>query len=207
MLTRLQKFYLQSIGIDIWVRKDSDSIFAGKEEILNELDEKDKNIIFDAYVSYSKKENIRLLVIWDEPEPDQKEGNFSNDAYRLLEGILKAFKINEKAVCLIGLKKNEIIEAGKRNGLFNSKLIEFLGNIVKTTEARSILILGSFSFSLFVNSDNSFTDMRGKTIKYNESNIPIFVTYHPSFLLRKQSKKRLVWQDILRFKDHLKESE
>jgi uracil-DNA glycosylase family 4 len=39
--------------------------------------------------------------------------------------------------------------------------------------------------------------LRGKRFYYDETEIPIIVTYHPAYLLRSPQEKRKAWQDLL----------
>ena len=38
--------------------------------------------------------------------------------------------------------------------------------------------------------------MRGKQHRYEDTGIPVVVTYHPAYLLRSPGEKRKAWQDL-----------
>jgi DNA polymerase len=44
--------------------------------------------------------------------------------------------------------------------------------------------------------DTPIGRMRGQQYEYGTSRRPVFVTYHPAYLLRSPREKRKVWQDL-----------
>ncbi|MEM5948780.1 uracil-DNA glycosylase [Spirochaetia bacterium 38H-sp] len=57
-----------------------------------------------------------------------------------------------------------------------------------------ILTLGRFATSVLTGSEEGITKIRGKIYKYD--GIPLVPTFHPSAVLRNQTLKRPVWEDL-----------
>jgi DNA polymerase len=45
--------------------------------------------------------------------------------------------------------------------------------------------------------DTPIGKMRGRTYSYQDTGIPVVITYHPAYLLRSPLEKRKAWQDLL----------
>lgn len=73
---------------------------------------------------------------------------------------------------------------------------QFLYRQLQTIRPRAICALGSTAAKAILNTKDGVTRLRGKWHKWNE--IPLMVTYHPSYLLRpyNQDAKREAWEDL-----------
>ena len=73
---------------------------------------------------------------------------------------------------------------------------QFLFRQLTTIQPKAILALGSTAAKALLGGKDGVTKLRGKWHKWN--NIPLMVTYHPSYLLRayNQSAKREAWEDL-----------
>jgi len=61
---------------------------------------------------------------------------------------------------------------------------------------QAILVLGKVAANSLFNNENSLTSMRENVLNYK--NIPVIVTYHPAAVLRNETWKRPVWEDLKR---------
>lgn len=71
-----------------------------------------------------------------------------------------------------------------------------------------LILAGSTSATSVLNTTQGVTKLRGKFFDYtngylNGKTIPAIVTFHPSYLLRQPSQKRMVWHDMLEVKAFL----
>ena len=73
---------------------------------------------------------------------------------------------------------------------------EFLYRQLSTIQPKAICALGGTAARALTGHKEGVTKMRGKWFQWRE--IPVMVTYHPSFLLRayNQSAKREAWEDL-----------
>lgn len=73
---------------------------------------------------------------------------------------------------------------------------QFLFRQLMTMKPKAIVALGSTAAKALLGTKEGVTKLRGKWQKWN--NIPLMVTYHPSYLLRpyNQDAKRESWEDL-----------
>jgi uracil-DNA glycosylase len=73
---------------------------------------------------------------------------------------------------------------------------QFLYRQLQTIRPKAICLLGGTAAKAVLNTKLSVTGMRGKWHKWRD--IPVMVTYHPSYLLRayNQTAKKEAWEDL-----------
>jgi len=73
---------------------------------------------------------------------------------------------------------------------------QFLFRQLSAIQPKAIMALGSTAAKALLGGKDGVTKLRGKWHKWN--NIPLMVTYHPSYLLRpyNQNAKREAWEDL-----------
>ncbi len=85
--------------------------------------------------------------------------------------------------------------------------LPFVEKIIALVKPELLILSGGTSTTTLLKKDTSITRLRGKLYDYGNSylakEIPTLVTFHPSYLLRTPSQKRLAWHDLLMVKDFL----
>jgi uracil-DNA glycosylase len=73
---------------------------------------------------------------------------------------------------------------------------QFLYRQLMTIKPKAICALGGTAMRALLNTKQGITKMRGEWQKWND--IPLMITYHPSYLLRQynQDAKREAWLDL-----------
>jgi DNA polymerase len=73
---------------------------------------------------------------------------------------------------------------------------QFLFRQLSTIQPKAIMALGSTAAKALLGGKDGVTKLRGRWHKWND--IPLRVTYHPSYLLRpyNQDAKREAWEDL-----------
>ena len=61
---------------------------------------------------------------------------------------------------------------------------------------KMILAVGRIAAQNLLKVDTPIGKMRGKQYELPDSDLPVFVTYHPAYLLRSPREKRKVWEDL-----------
>jgi DNA polymerase len=86
--------------------------------------------------------------------------------------------------------------------------LPFVEKHIALIKPKVILLVGATAVTSILKSKESISKLRQKFFKYNNSYLeqPIDTTsiFHPSYLLRQPSQKRLVWHDLLNFKQFLR---
>ena len=63
-------------------------------------------------------------------------------------------------------------------------------------QPKLILAVGRIAAQNLLKVDTPIGKMRGNRYQYPNSELPVFVTYHPAYLLRSPRAKRKVWEDL-----------
>jgi DNA polymerase len=66
---------------------------------------------------------------------------------------------------------------------------------------RVILAMGRFAVQSLLRSNEAIGRLRGRAHDYQ--GVPLFVTYHPAYLLRNPQDKARAWDDLCRARHHL----
>lgn len=147
--------------------------------------------------------NSPIVFVGEGPgrEEDLSGQPFVGRAGKLLTEILSAVKLSRKNVYITNIVKCR--PPNNRTPLFEEmeSCFPFLLSQLQVINPKLIVTLGSASLSYLLEKKNiSITKMRGEIIHWKYG-IDIFPMFHPSYLLRNQSKepgspKYLTWSDI-----------
>jgi DNA polymerase len=75
----------------------------------------------------------------------------------------------------------------------------FLRRQIEALDPRVLLVLGSVAFKALFETQEGITDARGTWRDWN--GVPAMPTFHPAYLLRKPSDKRLTFEDIKKVRE------
>jgi DNA polymerase len=70
----------------------------------------------------------------------------------------------------------------------------YLDRQIELIQPRVIVALGRIAAQNLLHSDAPLGQLRGKPMNYRD--IPLVITYHPAYLLRKPADKRKAWEDL-----------
>jgi uracil-DNA glycosylase family 4 len=77
----------------------------------------------------------------------------------------------------------------------------FLRRQVALVRPRVIIALGKFAAQVLLRSRVPISKLRGNWSQFD--GVPLMPTFHPAYLLRTPSDKKLVWEDVKQVLDHL----
>ena len=140
--------------------------------------------------------NSNLLIIGEAPgaEEDLSGHVFIGKAGQLLTKMLKAINIKREDIYIANILKC------RPPGNVNPKPIEvenclpFLEKQIEIIQPKAILLFGRVAAVNLLKIEQTLGSFRLKTFSYKR--IPVFVTYHPSALLRNPSWKKNAWADL-----------
>jgi DNA polymerase len=138
-----------------------------------------------------------LMFVGEGPgyDEDMKGEPFVGRAGQLLtEIITKGMKLRREDVYIANVVKCR--PPGNRNPEPDeiASCIPFLGRQIALVGPRVIVALGTFAAQTLLSVRTPITRMRGTWHEYQ--GIKVMPTFHPAYLLRNPSDKRLVWDDI-----------
>jgi len=141
--------------------------------------------------------NADLMFIGEGPGHDEDLTGrpFVGKAGALLTKIIEnGLKIPRKSVYIANIVKCR--PPANRDPLPDEaeSCIDYLHKQIEMINPSVIVLLGKVAAKHLLNIECSITKARENS--YNYKGIPVFVTYHPSALLRNEKYKRPVWEDM-----------
>lgn len=143
-------------------------------------------------------QNADLLLIGEAPGADEdlKGEPFVGRAGQLLDAMLKAINLDRQQVYISNVLKCR--PPDNRNPHVSEILCcdPYLQRQIALIQPKLILALGRVAAHHLLVSQEALGKLREKQHNYN--GIPLLVSYHPAYLLRKPVDKRKSWQDLLK---------
>lgn len=157
-----------------------------------------KNLVFG-----EGNPNAELVFVGEAPgrEEDIEGRPFVGEAGRLLTRIIKAMGLERKDVYICNVVKcrpprNRDPEADEIKACF-----PFLEAQLRIISPKVICTLGRIAAQTLLGKDFKITKQRGNWYSYKD--IPVMPTFHPAYLLRNPSEKRVVWEDMKKIMEKL----
>jgi uracil-DNA glycosylase len=195
------------------IQKEIDSRFRGndtfqgdkiKSQVLNcqkcSLSKTRKNVVFG-----EGNTKARLMFVGEAPGYDEDiQGKpFVGKAGMLLTKIIEAMGFKREDVYICNILKCRPPQ--NRNPLPEeiALCIDYLNAQIEYVKPEIICGLGKFASRTLLKTDVPITRLRGKWHDLN--GIKFMPTYHPAYLLHNPGDKRLVWEDMKKIMEILKE--
>jgi DNA polymerase len=138
-----------------------------------------------------------VLVVGEGPDADEDVSGrpFVGKAGQLLDRMLAAVALSRAANCFIA-NTVKCRPPGNREPLpeETAACAPFLARQISLLRPRAILTVGRTAAQALLDTEASLGSLRGRLAEYR--GIPLLPTYHPSALLRDESKKRPAWEDL-----------
>ena len=151
--------------------------------------------------------NADIMFVSDAPGyfEENKGHPFAGPAGEKLDGILKAMGLVRNDVYITHLVKyrpsmpNQTTANRKPNSEEIDAFAAFIDAEIKVVNPKVIVALGSVAAHHFIGDAAPIDQLRGKFHKVSHTQVPVRVTYHPSYLLQNEahSDKRMIWEDML----------
>ncbi|MFO0940185.1 MAG: uracil-DNA glycosylase [Pirellulales bacterium] len=126
---------------------------------------------------------------------EDKQGEpFVGRAGQLLTRIIEAMQLKREEVYILNSLKCR--PPGNRTPLPDeiTNCFPYVETQLETLQPRYIVCLGAVAVRSLLKTDAPVGQLRGRFFSYRGARV--LVTYHPSYLLRNESAKKLVWEDM-----------
>lgn len=143
-----------------------------------------------------------VMVIGEAPgaDEDAKGEPFVGRAGQLLDNMLNAIGLDRQQVFIANILKCR--PPNNRNPSFEEVTAceGYLNRQIDLIQPKIILSVGGVSAKNLLKSEESVGRLRLQQHQLVNRNIPVLVTYHPAYLLRKPSEKAKSWEDLKKLK-------
>ncbi len=145
--------------------------------------------------SGDEQPNWLLVGDWSSEEDDVQGLPFQGATGKLLDNILFAIGLNrQEKVYLTNVLKCRPPEDHHGVGDAQRHCLPYLHQQIELLRPQKILALGATAAHALLGSNAPLKDLRGS--RHDYQGIPLYVTYHPAYLLRSPLEKAQVWQDL-----------
>lgn len=139
-----------------------------------------------------------LMIIGEAPGADEDRLGepFVGRAGQLLNAMLQAIGLRREDVYIANILKCR--PPGNRNPSATEVAAcqHFLDRQIELVQPRVILSLGAVSAQNLLHTSEAVGRLRRQQRDYGPRNIPLRVTYHPAYLLRRPEEKAKSWEDL-----------
>ena len=145
-----------------------------------------------------------LMIISEAPgeEEDQAGEPFVGQVGQLLDAMLKAINLDRDKVFIANVIK---CTTPKNRNPHVSEIVccdAYLQRQIELVNPKLILVLGRVAAHHLLVTQDALGTLRNQFHSFN--GIPLLVSYHPAYLIRKPIEKRKSWQDLLQIKKKLR---
>jgi DNA polymerase len=142
--------------------------------------------------------SARLMLVGEAPgaEEDRQGEPFVGRAGQLLNEMLLAIGYRREQVYITNLIKCRPPNNRDPHVDEVAACESFLRQQIQWVQPTLIVALGRFAAQNLLKTDASLGQLRGQLHSCQDFDIPVLVTYHPAYLLRKPLEKRKTWHDL-----------
>jgi DNA polymerase len=139
-----------------------------------------------------------LMIVGEAPgaEEDRQGKPFVGRAGELLNAMLAAIGLRREQVYIANILKCR--PPGNRNPTVDeaAACAPFLQRQLELVAPRVVLAVGGVAAHNLLATDESVGRLRGRSHRLPGADVPVLVTYHPAYLLRRPEEKAKSWVDL-----------
>lgn len=142
--------------------------------------------------------DARWMIVGEAPgaEEDRRGEPFVGRAGKLLDAMLAAVGLDRSTVFIANILKSRPPDNRDPSPDEIAACRPYLERQIELVQPSLILAVGRVAAQVLLASDQPLGRMRGSVHAYGQAAIPLVVTYHPAYLLRKPSEKHKSWEDL-----------
>lgn len=140
--------------------------------------------------------NAEWMIVGEAPgaDEDQQGEPFIGPSGQLLNNMLRALGLKREQVFIANVLKCHPPENRNPHSDEFAQCEAFLQRQVALVKPKLILAVGGVAAHNLLKLDTPVSKLRGQVHRYGD--VPLVVTYHPAYLLRKPSEKAKSWADL-----------
>jgi DNA polymerase len=140
----------------------------------------------------------RWMVVGEAPgaEEDRQGEPFVGAAGQLLTAMLAAIDLPRESIFIANVLKCRPPDNRDPRPEEVAECLPFLHRQVVLLRPQIILAFGRVAAQSLLGIDTPLGKLRGSVHRFGLLNTPVVVTYHPAYLLRSPGEKRKAWEDL-----------
>ena len=159
-----------------------------------------KNIVFSDGNPKSK-----IMLIGEAPgaNEDQEGLPFVGRAGNLLDKMLAAINLDRRKVYISNIINYRPPDNRKPTEQEINRYLPFITKHIEIINPKILILLGSTAMNALIQNKVVISEVRGKWInkQFGNCKTSVIVTFHPAFLMRQPTQKKMAWVDLQMIRD------
>ena len=147
----------------------------------------------------------KIMLIGEAPgESEDQEGlPFVGRAGSLLDKMLASIELDRKSVYISNIINYRPPENRRPTEEEMSRYLPFIRKHIELINPKILVLLGSTAMNALIGNDVVISKVRGQWIEkeFGQCKTSVIVTFHPAFLMRQPTQKKLAWIDLKMIRD------
>lgn len=158
------------------------------------------NIVFS---DGNPKSKVMLLGEAPGSNEDQEGLPFVGRAGTLLDKMLASINLDRKNVYISNIINYRPPENRRPTDVEMNRYLPFVKKHIEIIAPKILVLLGSTAMNALIGNDLVISKVRGQWIekKFGQCKTSVIVTFHPAFLMRQPTQKKLAWVDLKMIRD------
>ena len=147
----------------------------------------------------------KIMLIGEAPgsNEDQEGLPFVGRAGNLLDKMLASINLNRKNVYISNIINYRPPENRRPTDEEMHRYLPFVKKHIEIIAPKILVLLGSTAMNALIGNDVVISKLRGQWIEkeFGRCKTSVIVTFHPAFLMRQPTQKKLAWVDLKMIRD------
>jgi len=147
----------------------------------------------------------KVMLIGEAPgsNEDQEGLPFVGRAGALLDKMLASINLDRKNVYISNIINYRPPENRRPTEEEMNRYLPFVKKHIEIIDPKILVLLGSTAMNALVGNDTVISKTRGQWIEkeFGQCKTSVIVTFHPAFLMRQPTQKKLAWVDLKMIRD------
>ena len=147
----------------------------------------------------------KIMILGEAPgsNEDQEGLPFVGKAGTLLDKMLASINLDRKNVYISNIINYRPPENRRPTDEELNRYLPFIKRHIEIIDPKILVLLGSTAMNAIVGNDVVISKVRGQWIEkeFGQCKVSVIVTFHPAFLMRQPTQKKLAWIDLKMIRD------
>jgi DNA polymerase len=147
----------------------------------------------------------KIMFLGEAPgsNEDQEGLPFVGRAGTLLDKMLASINLDRKSVYISNIINYRPPENRRPTDEEMNRYLPFVKKHIEIIAPKILILLGSTAMNALIGSDVVISKVRGQWIEreFGQHKTSVIVTFHPAFLMRQPTQKKLAWVDLKMIRD------
>ena len=147
----------------------------------------------------------RIMLVGEAPgsNEDQEGLPFVGRAGVLLDKMLASINLDRKNVYISNIINYRPPENRRPTDEEMNRYLPFIKKHIEIIAPKILILLGSTAMNALIGNDVVISKVRGQWIEkeFGKCKTSVIVTFHPAFLMRQPTQKKLAWVDLKMIRD------